>query len=69
LWLGDGPVDVDCLLGYLTFEVEDSDYYRTGKPPFGHLGVIFYDADWEIEHPECSYIAMNDTNYAGIATD
>ena len=49
LWLGDGPGDVDCLLGYLHFEVEATDIYGTGRTPFHHLGMIYLEPKWEFE--------------------
>ncbi|HSZ54183.1 MAG TPA: ABC transporter ATP-binding protein [Tepidisphaeraceae bacterium] len=46
LWLGDGPSDVDCLLGYLQLEVQATDIYRTGRTPFHHLGSIFLEPEF-----------------------
>jgi lipopolysaccharide transport system ATP-binding protein len=46
VWLGDGPVDVDCLAGYLRVEIDPTDLYGTGRTPFQHMGAIFLDAEW-----------------------
>jgi lipopolysaccharide transport system ATP-binding protein len=47
VWLGDGPGDVDCLLGYLRFEVQATDVYGTGRTPFNHLGMIYLRPQWD----------------------
>jgi lipopolysaccharide transport system ATP-binding protein len=47
IWLGDGLIDVDTLTGYLTFRVEETDVYGTGRTPFSHMGVIFLEPSWE----------------------
>jgi len=47
LWLGDGPTDVDALLGYLEFEVEEADIYGTGKIPFDTMGVAIIQPTWK----------------------
>ena len=49
VWLGDGPVDLDCLTGYLVFELDPVDIYGTGRTPFQHLGMIFLEPQWRIE--------------------
>jgi len=49
LWLGDGHADVDCLLGFVTFDLETADVYGTGRPPAQKLGVIFLDAEWNLD--------------------
>ena len=49
LWLGDGHSDVDCLLGFVTFDLEIADVYGTGRPPPPRMGVVFLDADWNFE--------------------
>ena len=48
IWLGDGPIDVDSLTGYLSFRIEETDIYGTGRTPFANMGVIFLEPDWEI---------------------
>jgi lipopolysaccharide transport system ATP-binding protein len=48
IWLGDGPIDVDTLTGYLSFRIEETDIYGTGRTPFTNLGVIFLKPDWQI---------------------
>lgn len=52
VWLGDGPVDLDCLTGYLVFDVDSADIYRTGRTPFQHLGMIFMEPQWRIEEDQ-----------------
>jgi len=47
-WLGDGLTDVDAVFGYVSFAIEETDIYGTGKTPFGHLGVIYLTPKWEI---------------------
>jgi lipopolysaccharide transport system ATP-binding protein len=51
LWLGDGPGDVDCLLGYLVFEVQSSDIYGTGRSPFHFLGSIYLEPQFNFILP------------------
>jgi hypothetical protein len=48
LWLGDGPGDVDTVSNFLSFTIEPTDIYESGKVPFSHLGVIFLDARFEM---------------------
>lgn len=48
VWLGDGPKDVDCLQGYLSFYIEESDIYGTGRTPFSNMGVIFFRPTWKL---------------------
>jgi lipopolysaccharide transport system ATP-binding protein len=48
LWLGDGSVDVDTLTGYLSFCIEETDVYGTGRTPFAHMGVIFFEPIWKV---------------------
>jgi lipopolysaccharide transport system ATP-binding protein len=57
LWLGDGPQDVDCLMGCLTFTVEPSDIYGTGRTPFADLGTMFLTPRWEVVAPQDSAVA------------
>jgi lipopolysaccharide transport system ATP-binding protein len=47
IWLGDGENDLDCLTGYLTFEVIATDIYKTGKQPFSNFGTIYIEPIWE----------------------
>ena len=49
LWLGDGPGDLDTITGFLKFEIEAADVYKTGASPFRHMGTIFLKADWELD--------------------
>jgi lipopolysaccharide transport system ATP-binding protein len=48
VWLGDGSIDVDTLTGYLSFRIEETDIYGTGRTPFNHMGVIFLEPSWKI---------------------
>jgi lipopolysaccharide transport system ATP-binding protein len=48
LWLSDHATDLDTLTGYLKFDVEETDVYKSGYTPFSGLGMIFLDAKWEI---------------------
>lgn len=48
LWLGDGLVDVDALLGSVSFTLEPSDIYGTGQIPFGDMGLAFIEPQWRI---------------------
>lgn len=48
IWLGDGLVDADTLTGYLSFHIEDTDVYETGRIPFSHMGVVFFKPAWQI---------------------
>jgi lipopolysaccharide transport system ATP-binding protein len=48
VWLGDGPEDLDCLVGYLRFTIEESDIYGTGRIPFQHMGIAFLKPEWQL---------------------
>jgi lipopolysaccharide transport system ATP-binding protein len=48
IWLGDGPIDIDNLTGYLSFRIEETDVYGTGRTPFAHMGVIFLEPIWKV---------------------
>jgi lipopolysaccharide transport system ATP-binding protein len=48
IWLGDGSIDVDTLTGYLSFRIEETDIYGTGRTPFTNMGVIFLEPIWKI---------------------
>ncbi len=48
LWLGDGPEDVDNLMGYLSFQIEPSDVYGSGQTPFARLGTVYLDPKWNL---------------------
>jgi lipopolysaccharide transport system ATP-binding protein len=48
LWLGDGAVDVDMVEGSLTFDVESTDFYGSGVPPFSHLGATVLSPKWTV---------------------
>ena len=50
VWLGDGPVDVDVVKQFLTFEIAPTDYYGTGRPPDARLGSVFLNASWELKN-------------------
>jgi hypothetical protein len=52
VWLGDGSVDVDTVTGYLSFLIEDTDVYKTGRTPFAHMGVVFLEPTWQITSPQ-----------------
>jgi len=52
VWLGDGSVDVDTVTGYLSFRIEDTDVYKTGRTPFAHMGVVFLEPAWQITSPQ-----------------
>jgi lipopolysaccharide transport system ATP-binding protein len=47
-WLGDDSVDLDTLTGYLSFNVEATDIYESGRSPFAHMGIIFLEPEWQI---------------------
>jgi hypothetical protein len=47
-WLGDAYLDHDMIKSGVNFDIESTDYYGTGTPPFGHLGPMVVDADWGI---------------------
>lgn len=56
LWLSEGhspsapAVDhLDCLTGALSFTIEPSDLYGSGRTPDAGFGAIFLDPAWEIE--------------------
>ncbi|HVS35912.1 MAG TPA: ABC transporter ATP-binding protein [Gemmataceae bacterium] len=49
LWLADGPIDLDCLSGYLQIEIEAADIYGTGRTPFQHMGMIYLEPEWRFE--------------------
>lgn len=48
VWLGDGAQDCDAILGALHFAVELTDVYNTGRTPFESMGVMFFQAKWDI---------------------
>jgi hypothetical protein len=48
LWLGDGHEDLDCLMGYLSFQIEPTDIYGSGQTPFARLGAIYLEPKWEL---------------------
>ncbi|MDB5174820.1 MAG: tagH 1 [Phycisphaerales bacterium] len=48
LWLGDGHEDLDCLMGYLTFQIEPTDIYGSGQTPFARLGAIYLEPKWHL---------------------
>lgn len=47
-WLGDGPIDVDAIECAAAFEIEATDYYGSGVPPFGHLGHLVLKPTWAV---------------------
>ena len=46
-WLADGPQDIDVVERCSRFEVEATDFYRSGVPPFSHFGPIVLNATWQ----------------------
>jgi lipopolysaccharide transport system ATP-binding protein len=46
VWLGDGAVDSDMVEGCLSFDVESTDFYGSGVPPFSHLGTYVLKPKW-----------------------
>lgn len=48
-WLGDGPSDLDNLTGYQSLTIEETDIYKSGYPPFSHLGIMFFNPKWLIK--------------------
>ena len=46
-WIGDGQVDLDTVPNAVAFDVEATDFYRSGVPPFHHLGPMVLKADWQ----------------------
>lgn len=49
IWIGDGSAEVDALMGYLNFEIEEADVYGSGRLPFHYMGVVFLEPDWEFK--------------------
>jgi hypothetical protein len=41
-------VDVDMVEGSLTFDVESTDFYGSGVPPFSHLGATVLSPKWTV---------------------
>ncbi len=60
LWLGDGPRDVDTVTGALSFSIEATDIYGTGRSPFATLGIALIRASWEIEATRPVLVAHKD---------
>jgi len=48
LWLGDGNVDIDMVEACLSFEIESTDFYGSGVPPFSHLGATVLTPKWTV---------------------
>jgi lipopolysaccharide transport system ATP-binding protein len=48
LWLGDGMTDIDMVQGALSFDVEPTDFYGSGVPPFAHIGVMVVRPKWRV---------------------
>jgi lipopolysaccharide transport system ATP-binding protein len=48
VWLGDGPNNLDVLMGYVRFTLEETDVYGTGNLPFSHQGVILLKPKWHL---------------------
>ncbi len=48
LYIGDLYGDVDAIIGYISFSIEESNIYNSGKVPFSNLGVIFINPEWKI---------------------
>ena len=55
LWLSDGPKDVDAVKGSLHFQVVGTDIYGSGRLPNPNQGVIFLNADWEMNEKDGNY--------------
>ena len=49
VWLGDGQLDRDMLAGVIRFQVVESDVYGSGHPPIAQMGLVFLDAEWELD--------------------
>ena len=49
VYVGDGEVDCDALVGAARFQVLESDVYGTGHPPFARLGVIMLRPEWALD--------------------
>jgi lipopolysaccharide transport system ATP-binding protein len=47
-WLGEMYSDVDMLSDALSFSIEPSDIYKTGKPPAASRGIMFYNPIWQV---------------------
>jgi len=47
VWLGDDKMDLDTLTGYLFFNIEATDIYKSGRIPFSDLGVIYLKPSWQ----------------------
>ena len=48
VWLGDGLEDLDTLTECISFNIAESNIYRTGRTPFSQMGTIFLEPEWEI---------------------
>lgn len=48
VWLGDGAIDLDVVEKCARFEVDSTDYYGTGHPPFSHLGHLVLSPTWQV---------------------
>jgi len=46
-WLSDGTQDIDVVENCSRFEVEVTDFYRSGVPPFSHFGPLVLEPRWE----------------------
>ncbi len=54
VWLGDDHMDLDTLTGYLSFNIEPTDIYKSGRIPFSNLGVIYLKPSWQFIHDDRS---------------
>ncbi len=53
--LSDGPLEIEALPGCISFSIDESDVYGTGRAPSADKGVIYLEPTWEmIPVPETS---------------
>lgn len=52
VWLGDNAEDLDHVQDCIAFDVEATDYYGSGIPPFTHLGNLVLHPTWAIRSME-----------------
>lgn len=58
LWLGDGLTDVDGAMGYLEFDIEETDVYGSGKVPFATIGVALMNPAWQFASNDQPVVAF-----------
>jgi len=49
IWFGNNLYDLDAVIGGVTLSIQETDIYGSGKLPFSHMGVIYFDADWKVD--------------------